>query len=74
MFDVSFHMLKTYCHALFNVPQKEAYEHLFTWLLEVVKPSRTLRKFGRTIAYGLYPQDLCLHGLEDILVALIYLV
>ena len=77
MFDVSFHMLKTYCHALFNVPQKEAYKHLFGWLLDVVKPLRTLRKFGRTllfVTYGLCPQDLWLHGLEDILVALIYLV
>ena len=51
MFDVSFHILKTYRHALFNVPQKEAYEYLFRWLLDVVKPLRTLRKFGKTLLF-----------------------
>ena len=76
MFDVSFHMLKTYRHALLNIPQKEAFEHLFRWLLILVKLLRTPRRYGRTllsVTYGLYPQDLCLHGLEDSLVALIYL-
>ena len=49
MFDVSFHT--TYCHALFNILQKEAFEHLFRWLLIFVKPLRTPRKFGRTLLF-----------------------
>ena len=54
-------MLKTYCHALLNIPQKKAYKHLLGWLLDVVKPLRTLRKLREpyfSVTYGLYPQDL----------------
>ena len=51
MFNVSFHMLKTYCHALFNILQKEAFKHMFGWLLIFVEPLRTPRKFGRTLLF-----------------------
>ena len=49
VFDMSSHMLGSYCHALFNDPQKELYEQLFRWLHDLVKPLRSLTKFGRSL-------------------------
>ena len=51
MFNVSFPMLKTYHHALFNIPKRKPSNLCADGFLFLLKPLRTPRKFGRTLLF-----------------------
>ena len=51
MFNVSFYLLKPYCHASFKSPQKKPSSICLNGFLFLVKPMRTPRKFGSTLLF-----------------------